>query len=189
MLNRALIDHCAPTLAGLKTGSIFTIRNEEKEDIRNELRELNHSFTRKGLRIVPIRRTEKNTLIYVFRPEQLRNDLKNKEAARILSKKGYHYDNSECCLVQLVKHLTTDTEFPHEIGLFLGYPPSDVRCFMKNPSKGVKCTGCWKAFSHKKDAEKTFAKYDKCTRVYRLETDKGRSLDQLTVDTNTRKLR
>lgn len=34
----------------------------------------------------------------------------------------------------------------NEVGLFLGYPPEDVRCFMNDSRRGVKCTGCWKAY-------------------------------------------
>ena len=83
--------------------------------------------------------------------------------------------------------MTEDDVFPHEVGLFLGYPPGDVRSFMKDTRHGVKCTGCWKAYGNEEEARKTFAKFRKCTDVYRRELSRGRSLLQLTVRTDLKR--
>ena len=181
MLSEAVIEYCAPTLAGIKTGSLFTIRNST-DKIKEEICILNRMLTKKGLRIIPIRKTDKSTLIYLYRPERLKKDLCRQEAEAILAEKGYCCGNPEGCLVQLVKHLADDQEFPHEIGLFLGYPPSDVRSFMESPCKGVKCVGCWKVYSNQDEAEKTFNRFRKCTDIYRRKADSGKSLEELTVD-------
>ena len=58
-----------------------------------------------------------------------------------------------------------------------------VRCFMEDSRRGVKCTGCWKAYGNEEEAQMTFRKYRKCTDVYRREFSKGRSLLQLMVRT------
>ena len=63
----------------------------------------------------------------------------------------------------LFTQITEDTAFSHEIGLFLGYPPEDVRCFMKNSPQGVKYTGPWKAYSNQEEAEKKSRLYRRCT--------------------------
>ena len=179
---QAVVQYCAPTLAGIKTGNIFSIQNGSS-DILGEIRRLNACFTKKGVRIIPIRKTEKKTLIYIYRPERLKADLNVPEAADILKEKGYCLGNPDTCLVQLVRHLAADQNFPHEIGLFLGYPPSDVKCFMENSREGVKCTGCWKAYSNPEKAEETFEKYRKCTAVYCREAKKGRKLETMVVKT------
>ena len=80
-------------------------------------------------------------------------------------------------------YLGRDEGFPHEIGLFLGYPPSDVECFMKDPYKGVKCCGCWKAYSEPEKAVKIFRKYKQCTEIYREMNKNGKTLAQLAVYT------
>lgn len=181
MLKEALVEHCSPTLAGIKTGNIFTVENR-KEEINSEIRELNGVLTPKGLRLVPIKETEKTTLIYLYRPNRLKKDLSNPEATKILKDKGYACDNCGCCLVQLVDHLKNDKSFPHEIGLFLGYPPSDVVGFMNSPCKGVKCTGCWKAYGNEEEAKRTFESYKRCKAVYRREIKMGRPLEKLIVN-------
>ena len=182
MIRKALVEYCAPTLAGIKTGNIFSMKNG-LVDITDEIRKLNRILNGKGLRLVPLRRTDKSTLIYLYRPDRLREDLKAPEALEILEKKGYPCGNSDCCLVELVKHLKTDKAFPHEIGLFLSYPPSDVKKFMENPCKGVKCVGCWKAYSNEGEAKKIFEQYKKCSDIYNRESQRGKPLEALIVDT------
>ena len=179
-LERELVKHGAPTLAGLKTGNLFTLR-PEAECINGKLRELNRQLRTKGVRLIPLRRTGKSMLVYLYRPDRLEEDLVSPEAEGILKEKGYACGDVQRCITCLIRHLASDESFPHEIGLFLGYPPSDVRCFMRDSREGVKCTGCWKAYDHPQEAEKIFTKYKKCTDVYCRQFDKGRSLDRLTV--------
>ena len=180
MLDDAIIRYCAPTLAGIKTGNVFSVHGL-REGIIDEIRSVNRVLIKKGLRIIPVKETQKYTLIYLYRPARLRKDLDCPEAMSILSGKGYKVKSPEQCLVQLVKHLREDKDFPHEIGLFLGYPPYDVKCFMKDPCDGVKCAGCWKAYGDREEACRTFAKYNKCTDIYIKEASKGKTLEELMV--------
>ena len=101
---------------------------------------------------------------------------------RMLTEKGYPCGDMNRCVAKLLRRLAAAPVFPHEIGLFLGYPPSDVRCFMEDPNKGVKCTGCWKAYDHPEEAEKQFRKYHKSTDVYQKVYQKNGSLERLIVD-------
>lgn len=180
MLLQALVDHCSPTLAGIKTGNLFPLHSEG-DDVIPEIRELNRILVRKGLRMIPVKRDNRHTLIYVYRPERLQKDLALPEAEEILLEKGYPCGSPDRCVTCLMKHLASDAEFPHEIGLFLSYPPSDVKSFMENTSEGVQCVGCWKAYSNAREAEKIFERFRKCTTVYRALVKKGRSLEQLIV--------
>jgi hypothetical protein len=183
MPEKYVIEHCSPTLAGIKTGNLFRIQLEGLSNIYDEIRELNNVLLSKGLRTVPVQITEKYALVYIYRPDLLERDLNSPEALEILEKKGYACTSTMSCLVQLIRHLAEDSEFPHEIGLFLGYPPSDVKQFMANPCQGVQCSGCWKAYSNPAEAERTFNRYKKCTEVYRRLHQEGKSLSQLAVKT------
>ena len=114
----------------------------------------------------------------------LKKDLKCPEAACILNQKGYDCDKADQCIKKLAGHLMQDDTFPHEIGLFLGYPPKDVQGFIDNPCSGVKCVGCWKVYSDEEKAERIFKKYKKCTEVYRRLNQNGRTLAALAVNTS-----
>ncbi len=180
MLEAALVNHCSPTLAGIKTGNLFPLCVKEDGFIA-EMRKLNRILVKKGLRIIPVKRKDRKLLIYVYRPERLLKDLARPEAEAILREKGYPTRYPRQCVSCLIRHLASDVEFPHEIGLFLGYPPSDVRCFMNDSREGVRCVGCWKAYGNVEEAEKTFEQFRKCTAIYRNLMKKGRSLEQLIV--------
>ncbi|MBQ2517996.1 MAG: DUF3793 family protein, partial [Clostridia bacterium] len=63
----------------------------------------------------------------------------------------------------------------------LGYPPDDVNCFISDRGRACKCVGCWRAYNDPVGAEKTFALYKKCTRLYCRAHKAGRTLSKLTV--------
>lgn len=182
MLKKALVEHCSPTLAGIKTGNMFSVYNDSTDTIE-EIRKLNRIMTRKGLCLIPLKKTQRSTLVYLYRPNLLERDLDLPEAEEILEKKGYPCGNTGCCIAHLVRHIMEDEQFPHEIGLFLGYPPSDVRGFMEDSRKGVKCSGCWKVYGKECEAKKLFDKYEKCREIYCEEIRKGKPLEALIVDT------
>ena len=183
MPEQQIIEQCAPTLAGIKTGSLFSIEFESKEAAKEDIRKLNHMLRKKGIRAVPVGQQKGRTLIYLFRPEYLRKDFCDPDAAEILREKGYPCENINVCIAQLVRHLKKDETFPHEIGLFLGYPPADVRGFMNSPKEGVKCVGYWKVYGDQEKAEKTFMQFRKCTEIFRNQFLNGTSLAQLAVGT------
>ncbi len=84
-------------------------------------------------------------------------------------------------MAHLRKKLRENNSFPHEIGLFLGYPPADVKGFIQDGPRCAKRTGYWQVYGDEEKAEKTFERYRKCTRIYRAQISCGRSLERLTV--------
>lgn len=181
MSEELLVKHCSPTLAGMKTGNLFTCSFPNEDGMKACVRCWNRTLIKKGLRVLPLRFKNGRALIYVYRPAKLKVDLQHNIAEQILQERGYCTETTERCVVHLVKRLCEYEEFPHEIGLFLGYPPEDVHGFIENRADGFKCIGCWKVYGDAAAAEKTFAKYKKCTDVYCDRFAKGRSLERLTV--------
>lgn len=181
MSEELLIRHCSPTLAGIKTGSLFACPFENAQDMKANMRELNRNFAKKGLRILPLRYRESRALIYVYRPSKLTHDLRDNTAYRLLEERGYEPAKPERCIARLIQRLSGSDEFPHEIGCFLGYPPEDVCGFIENGAKGCKYVGCWKVYGDVDAAKKTFAKYKKCTDVYCTLFEQGKSVERLTV--------
>ena len=172
---------CAPTLAGLKTGSLFSAEYRTEESFREELRKLNHILVPKGLRALSLRYGRDHVLVYVYRPAYLRRDLCNQEAKALLEELGYENSSAEGCIRQLTARLRQNEGFPHEIGLFLSYPPEDVRGFMEHGAADCKCVGCWKVYGDEQAAKRTFRQYKQCTEVYCRRFRNGATIDRLTV--------
>ncbi len=181
MSEELFIRHCSPTLARLKAGSMFPCSYDSVKELAEYLRQVNRVLVPKGLRVLPLRQRNGRALIYVYRTKALQQVLEDQTALEVLQKFGYKDNHLEHCICKLVNRFRADEEFPHEVGLFLGYPPEDVCGFIENKACGQKCVGCWKVYGDEESAKKTFALYKKCTDVYCTQWEKGKSIEQLTV--------
>ena len=132
MSEALLIRHCSPTLAGIKTGNLFSCDCPSRRELTGDLCRLNKKLVPKGVRILPLRVDKGRALIYAYRPSALEGDLADRRARGLLLKYGYTPENPDGCVVHLVHRLQGEGEFPHEIGLFLSYPPEDVLGFIRN---------------------------------------------------------
>lgn len=181
MSEEMIVRNCSPTLAGLKTASMFSCSFSDKSEMVSSLCAFNRLLSKKGVRAVPLRHRKGKALIYIYRPKKLSSDFCDDTANRLLSERGYDVSEPQKCIAQLVKRLRENEDFPHEIGLFLGYPPLDVEGFIYNRKEKLICTGYFKVYSDKAKALKLFAQYKKCTDVYSRLVLSGRSLERLTV--------
>ncbi len=182
MLETSLIKHCSPTLASLKTANLFSYEYRTKKELRKSVRYWNNQMSCKGIRLVVMKKNKHRALIYVCRISSLENELKKADTAAFLEKYGYDAANARKAVRHLKKRMCSSGGFPHEIGVFLGYPLEDVTGFIENGGKGFVEVGFWKVYGDKEEAEKTFYKYKKCTDIYiRLWECGRRSIGQLTV--------
>ena len=164
MSDELLVRHCSPTLAGLKTANMFSCSFENREDMTKSIRKLNRVLGRKGVRVLPLRFSGNQGLIYVYRPEKLSEDLSRNGAGGILSERGYCTDSTGRCIGHLMQRISEQKEFPHEIGLFLS-----------------KFHDYWKVYGDEAEARRLFARFHSCTRDYSRRFAQGTSLEQLTV--------
>ena len=179
MSEETVVRLCAPTLAGMKTASLFAQEYESRRQVQGEVRQLNRVLVPRGLRAMPLHYGRRRALIYLYRPGRLRQDLRLEQAEAILRSRGYDPEKPEQCIRRLRLRLGAEGEFPHEIGLFLGYPPEDVAGFIGHGT--CKCVGCWKVYGDEESAKKTFRQYKACTEVYCNRMRMGATLRELIV--------
>ncbi len=175
-----IIRHCAPTLAGIKIGSLFSCQYNDKMSLYRDVAERNRLFRSKGIYIQILRYDNGFALIYVYRLKQLLAHLAQPDVQQFLEEQGYTDFSLSSCLKLLKEHLLR-SDFPHEIGVFLGYPLGDIRGFMEHRGRDCKCSGCWKVYTDEKSAQKTFDRYHRCTAVYYQRYITGTDITQLTV--------
>ena len=179
MLEGLIIKHSSPTLAGLQPGSLFGCMCSKCPCFEGELEQVKNVLKKKGVEVRLLSKGER-ALVYVYRPLKLWRELTQKTTQSFLAKYGYRGLTPEQCLDRLEMRISNDS-FPHEIGVFLGYPLHDVVGFIVNGGKNSKCTGYWKVYCNVDAAQSTFAKYTKCTRIYIELYEKGRDIEKLTV--------
>ena len=176
-----LIEHCSPTLASLKTANLFNYRFESEQALYGYIRTLNSELSLKGVSVAILRNFDNRSLIYFYREKKLQEDLNRPGAAEFLREQGYEAFTPSSAIAKLRQRFIEEGDFPHEIGLFLGYPLGDVVGFIENAGRNSKCSGCWKVYCNECEAVKLFAKFDKCKMVYKRLFYEGKSLLQLTV--------
>ncbi|WP_138378506.1 DUF3793 family protein [Collinsella bouchesdurhonensis] len=147
-------------------------------------------------------------LVYVYRPRELAAYLVDQRAAHPLENEGYRPGDLDACLDELSRRLQNRSsesakkgakrvrdeskpcpcsnrvcrsEFPHEIGFFLGYPYEDVIGFIENRGQNYLEVGPWKVYANQNQARRTFARYRRCARIYARAYRCGQSLRRLTV--------
>ena len=177
MSEQLMVLHGAPTLAGIKTGSLFTSSYENKNKFMQTLRNWNQIFRKKGLCILPLRFHQNRALLYLYRQSLLENDFKNQQILKILKDNGYQCLSCQHCIAQLAKRLQANLDFPHEIGLFLGYPVEDVRGFIEQ--KECKYIGRWKVYDNVEESKKQFERFDQCTNTYLKHLNNGCPIELL----------
>ena len=181
MPEEILIRQGAPTLAGIKTGSLFPCPCEDRDALLMDIRRLNRLLVPKGLCLLPIRFRGGQALLYLYRPAELRRDLKNRLAAEILRQAGYSGGGCARCVAKLARRFRESGEFPHEVGLFLSYPPEDVQGFIDHRAEDFKCAGLWKVYGDEQRAQLLFDRFRRCTQRYCALWQTGYRLEQLAV--------
>ena len=120
--------HGAPSLAGIKPADLIAWGSPQVcmgtllEDYRRQL-------SRCGIQLRLLCSCRPRCLILVYRPERLAAQLAHPQVQSLLAREGYPVDRGLEEMLDTLQLRLTCGGFPHEIGLFLGYPPEDVECF------------------------------------------------------------
>jgi hypothetical protein len=165
-LAELLAIHSSPAICGLKTSNLICI--DYDESIYREIEELNNLYPK--LRFYVLKRSKTKVLILVYR-KNVFNRLMNKTLyIEYLNTFGYNTSSIESMLNNLKKRLKGDN-FPHEIGVFLGYDLDDIKSFIS----GEECiyVGYWKVYSNLEEKKKIFDKYTRCKNIVLNLINKG----------------
>ena len=70
-------------------------------------------------------------------------------------------------------------EFPHEMGLLLGYPVEDVEGFIENKGHNYLYAGYWKVYGHVEEKKALFNRYEEARKVLIQLLASGRSVSEM----------
>lgn len=146
-----------------------------------EIDELNANLVHGGMHASVLGYTRSAARIYIYRRAMLERDLSCHEASNLLELLGYDTGSVEKCLSRLLERLSEDN-FPHEIGLFLGYPLCDVIGFMEK--KKCLFSGLWKVYGNVEETKRVFMAYQNCTEKYACAIAQGKTLKELIQEEN-----
>lgn len=157
---------CAPVIAGIKISNLLTIP-------ANKLKELSAILKKTTLSFRVIYPGRERLVILVYREEELRKYLVSEEVEGFISGLGYKTsDISEMFPIfvrRYIRYMEIKKDFPHELGLFLGYPVEDVEGFIRHNGKNYLYSGYWKVYKDAETKIKLFKNYEKVqTEIVRM---------------------
>lgn len=167
--------HCAPTLLGEKTGSLMCVRAACFEHMKERFLLLRGKLAPMGVEMEVLRVRADAVLIYVYRPALLRADMGRPPVRRILRPLGY----TRAQALKRLRARLSEEDFPHEIGLFLGYPPEDVFGFIENRGANCKLCGCWKVYGDVESAREAFARFERCRCCFKACMQRGMAIEAI----------
>lgn len=170
---------CAPLLKGLKASSLLPINTSEKEELQPVLVGTDISY-------LILNDDQKRKLLFLYMPEELGSLLQKEEARGFLDKNGYSGKELGSSLRQLsfkmLRYAEGCCQFPHEIGIFLGYPVRDVEAFIVQKGRNFLLSGYWKVYHSPAQAQLTFHAYDRAKVSVVNELLAGRTLKEIVQD-------
>lgn len=181
MFDSCLVRQCAPTLAGVKTGNLFCLEIEDGIILCNLISRWNKTLNPKGVFARVVAEKRGRYYIYVYRNSALESVSCSCEIQNFLKRFGYAEFDVDSLLKFFRIRMTKSVCFPHEVGIFLGYPLEDVRDFIAYGGRNYKQIGCWKVYNDVQNSMHIFEVFKKCKEVLWNQFEQGISLDRLTV--------
>ncbi len=171
-----IVLQCAPTLAGLKISNLLILPRELEDKARLALRYTGLM----GYRLV----YDKHRVIFlVFNRERLVSYLNEKEIRSFLFEYGYVSEDFGKSIRLFQKRyeafVASRENFPHEMGIFLGYPLCDVKGFIDNRGEEFKLSGYWKVYGDATKTKKLFRLFDDVKDEMVCKISKGYSVREI----------
>lgn len=177
-LEQVLALHCSPELFGIKAANLISCSLDECPNLFEDINELNKKHNPKiCFRI--LKSTGNRCLILIYKHDKLAKTIFKNDVYEYLVMHGYpNVKKLDLYLDFLQRKITADGNFPHEIGVFLGYDLSDTIEF-ENGNKDCIYVGYWKVYSKKEEKLQIFERYNKCRDIVFSLLNKGYRLEAL----------
>lgn len=175
-----IANQCAPVLAGVKPSNMLVLENKH---LRNVVRALEGT----GLSWCCLYAGSEKNIWLLYRKEALEEIVLGEEQMEFLKEFGYTEDTLDRLLVrfgQRFRQYRNDKNlaFPHEMGVFLGYPMADVKGFIKHEGRNYLYCGYWKVYENIEETKELFKTYEEVRQVFVQEASKGKNLWQITME-------
>lgn len=158
--------YCSPVLIGIKPANLFSYPISQWKEIKVLLSDWNYQLAHYEKCIIPLAIKGTKIMFFVYDSPLLEQQLGDLTIMAMLESFGYTPNSTITDKLLFLSHkLQTVSYFPHEIGLFLGYPIGDVIGFIYNQGQNYKYSGYWKVYQNKQETIELFRTYS-ITRIY-----------------------
>ncbi|MDO0822738.1 DUF3793 family protein [Desulfosporosinus nitroreducens] len=159
-----LVESLAPLVLGIKPSVLLNV------SLANEVEWIKFVklFTQqKALQIKKIRELNGRLQVIFYQREKLDFVLRQKPVQEFLMTMNYPKQYSLDAYLSLLKHRIISLKFPHEVGVFLGYPLKDVLGFMGLLPLPYKRTQGWRIYGDELPSNEVYEKYRQARSIMR----------------------
>lgn len=156
-----LVYQCMPTLLKLKPASLIIIDKSLAPDIQVIYSLLQRYLDQYNCSFITFQETDSRLYLFIYCEHLLRQAITTGMRQSFLESYGYpvRLEPLAASLSLLgirYRNYWTSGSFPHEIGIFLGYPLADVEGFIRNHGRDYIFCGMWKVYQRVTVAESAF---------------------------------
>lgn len=148
---------CAPVISGLKVSNLLILP-------KNQVSIAKRIAKRCGLKLIILLDRKNRVTMLLYRHNELLEYLNQANVWSFLRALGYEFDSLQAQLRLFCKryqaYSNKQTSFPHEMGLFLGYPLEDVKGFIQNKGENCLYTGYWKVYHNVSETVGLFERFE-----------------------------
>ncbi len=174
-LARMLCMHSSPAICGIKASNLVSFDTNEMNHVEEEIEELNNLYSKK-ICFKILQHKDNRILVLIYKNQVMDKTLNNFKNKEFLKSLNYDINSTDSMIETLRNRINVSKEFPHEIGVFLGYDLEDTIEFLKGNKKCI-YVGYWKVYSNVEEKKAIFDKYNMCKdRLLKL-IDKGYPLE------------
>jgi hypothetical protein len=148
-----------PVIGGVKPSSMVRLPRDELGRAWNSWGE--EICRALDLSAVILRQSPGGSLLLLYRRRMLQRALKGPSGRRLRSLAYPVGSGLNPCLAYLAGRFADSAPFPHEVGIFLGYPLEDVIAFCAGTLRPYDCRGYWKVYHRPEKAARAFAYMDR----------------------------
>lgn len=161
-LDTQLALQCAPVLMNYKISNLLIVEREKISQVMQ-------LFPKTELSCKLLMVSEEKAAFLIYREKELISYLESMEVRKMMESFGYNkYALNEILQEfskRYTKYVQEDGDFPHEMGLLLGYPVEDVAGFIQNEGENFLYSGYWKVYTNLSEALEHFERYNQAKEI------------------------
>lgn len=169
---------CAPVIMGIKISNLLTVSSQDVKQVKEILKET-------GINHYSLGQYERKSVYLLYRIEDFEAYLREYDVTELLKKLGY----IKLSMTEVIKefqnryraYMKNGMFFPHELGIFLGYPIEDVEGFIKNRGENYLYAGYWKVYRDVEEKKLLFDAYESAKEGLLLLVAHGYSMHSIIV--------
>ncbi|MEE0249084.1 DUF3793 family protein [Peptacetobacter hiranonis] len=167
---------CSLVLSGIKPSNLLIYSNHCEGCISEELKNT-------GTEHMKLYTGKNDSVSIIFNREKLEKSLLDEENREFIKQYGYEDFSVNSVIEKLAGRYTEfkegRAEFPHEMGIVLGYPLEDVSGFIENNGKNYLYSGYWKVYKNAEEKIQLFKIYKDIKKYFVEQIENGRQIHQI----------